>query len=326
MWDMKKHDAPVEDILPIYYSSDYTLAGHSFDTTRKAAWVADSLRDDPIRGVSFVEPTPLTKEQLLAVHWQDYVEAVETGEPRGLAQSQGFAWDPQLWHMVCTSNGGVVDAALDAWKHRRVTGSLSSGIHHARYQHGMGFCTFNGLALAAHAALTAGARSLLILDLDAHCGGGTQSLLKGDARIWHLDISVSPADHYMESSRFWVRVVRDSARYLSEIKAGLSRLEEKAPLFDLCLYNAGMDPCESCDIGGITGITPEILAEREQIVFEWLRRREIPAAFVLAGGYIGHDLDRAGLVALHRLTVSAALRPRDGGQNLGFHTRDNLCP
>jgi hypothetical protein len=34
--------------------------------------------------------------------------------------------------------------------------------------------------------------------------------------------------------------------------------------------------------------------------------RGVPIAFVLAGGYLGPELERAGLVALHRLTLEAA--------------------
>jgi hypothetical protein len=32
-------------------------------------------------------------------------------------------------------------------------------------------------------------------------------------------------------------------------------------------------------------------------------------AFVLAGGYLGPELERVGLVALHRLTLEAACAP-----------------
>src|SRR5687768_495720 len=100
--------------LPIYYSSDYTLAGYAFDTTRKSALVADSLREQPIPGVRLVEPRPLTADELADVHAPAYVEAVRTGEPRALAESQSFDWDPGLWRMVCATNGGAVAAALAA--------------------------------------------------------------------------------------------------------------------------------------------------------------------------------------------------------------------
>jgi hypothetical protein len=49
-----------------------------------------------------------------------------------------------------------------------------------------------------------------------------------------------------------------------------------------------------------------MLQAREGLVFDWCRRRGLPVAFVLAGAYIGTRLDRAGLVELHRLTLSAA--------------------
>jgi hypothetical protein len=82
----------------------------------------------------------------------------------------------------------------------------------------------------------------------------------------------------------------------------------EAPGFDLCLYNAGVDLFEGCSIGGLRGITGSTIEERERLVFDWCRRRRIPIAFVLAGGYLGPGLDKPGLVGLHRFTLSAAVR------------------
>ena len=58
--------------------------------------------------------------------------------------------------------------------------------------------------------------------------------------------------------------------------------------------------------GGLAGIIEAILAERERMVFAWLRAQAIPVAFVLAGGYVSPQLSQQQLVALHRLTVAAA--------------------
>jgi acetoin utilization deacetylase AcuC-like enzyme len=291
--------------LPLFYSPDYVLAGHTFETTRKAGWVADSLAREPIPGVEIVAPTPLTAEQVAEVHAPRYVEAVRTGQPRALAESQGFRWDPGLWTMVLASNGGAVEAALSA---RRVgrAGSLSSGLHHAHHGTGKGFCTFNGLALAARAALAQGAQSLLVLDLDAHCGGGTHELIGDDPRVWLVDVAVSSFDAYSPRSRHTLDIVDSPAWYLPTIAARLDELRSRAPRFDLCLYNAGMDPYEGCPIGGLPGITAPVLQEREQLVFGWCRDRGLPIAFVLAGGYTGPSFDKAELVALHRLTIAAA--------------------
>lgn len=297
--------------MKLFYSPEYVSSGYKFETTRKARWIADSLQRDPIGGIEILSPEALTEAQLCAVHNPAYVTAVRTGEPRALAESQDFPWDPSLWSMACASNGGAVAAALAALTDG-VAGSLSSGLHHARRDRGAGFCTFNGLVLAVNAARDAGAGTILILDLDAHCGGGTHSLVAGDPQVWQLDVAVSPFDRYEPTVRTTLDLVRDSAKYLPVIEERLRRLEAEGPRFDLCLYNAGMDPFEGCSIGGLHWITRDVLESRERLVFDWCRRRQIPVAFVLAGGYLGPGLDEPGLVALHRLTLSAAMRATIG--------------
>jgi acetoin utilization deacetylase AcuC-like enzyme len=292
-------------VVPVYYSPVYVGSGYAFDTTRKAGWIAESLSAAPVAGIALVAPEPLTGQQVATVHDPDYVRAVETGVPRELAESQGFTWDPGLWPMVLASNGGAVAAARAALAHG-VAGSLSSGLHHARRDRGAGYCTFNGLVLAAHAALAAGAGSVLILDLDAHCGGGTASLLEGEPRVWQIDVSVNPYDDYAGSGRLWRELVREGADYLAAVRRGLDVAERSGLRFGLCLYNAGMDPHEGCPEGGMAGITREMLAARERLVFDWCRSRQVPLAFAMAGGYVGPRLDQRGLVELHRLTLACA--------------------
>ncbi len=295
--------------MKIFYSPDYTLSETDFDTTRKASWVAHSLTERPIVSVQMVKPSPVTDAELLRVHHPHYVRAVRTGEPRPVAQSQGFEWDAKLWTMTTASTGGAVAAALTALA-EGVAGSLSSGLHHARHDRGEGFCTFNGLALAALKALDAGAGSVLILDLDAHCGGGTHSLIGGNPAIRHTDISVSGFDDYVPAQRNTLDLVTHADDYLPTIQTRLLELESEPP-FGLCLYNAGMDPYgmdpEEWE-GRLPGIRAGALAEREELVFDWCRRRGIPIAFVLAGGYLGPELGQEALVNLHRLTLEAASR------------------
>jgi acetoin utilization deacetylase AcuC-like enzyme len=228
-------------MVRVYYSPGYVGSAYAFDTTRKARWVADSLSEVPVPGIELAAPGPLTREQVAAVHELGYVRAIETGLPRDLAESQGFGWDPGLWPMVLLSNGGVVAAALAALQ-QRVAGSLSSGLHHARRGSGAAFCTFNGLVIAAREALAAGAGSVLILDLDAHCGGGTAALIQDDPRIWQIDVSVTDYDGYSSSGRVWLDIVQQGAEYLAAVQRGLDEADRRGPRFGLCLYNAGMDP------------------------------------------------------------------------------------
>jgi acetoin utilization deacetylase AcuC-like enzyme len=165
-------------------------------------------------------------------------------------------------------------------------------------------------------ALAAGAESVLILDLDAHCGGGTASLVASDPRIWQMDVAVDSFDFYdsalekQTDGRIRLHLVDRPDEYLPHVEAGLRDVASRASHFDLCLYNAGMDPYEGCPTGGLAGITADILNAREHLVFRWARALEVPTAFVLAGGYLGRNLDAGGLVELHRLTLTAAAEPR----------------
>jgi acetoin utilization deacetylase AcuC-like enzyme len=292
-------------MVPLFYSPDYVLSGHAFDTTRKARWIAESMAQSALANIELIAPRPLTRQQVAEVHDLAYVSAVETGSPRHLAESQGFPWDAELWPMVLASNGGAVAAALAALG-QGVAGSLSSGLHHARRASGAGFCTFNGLALAAHAALEAGAGAVLILDFDAHCGGGTASLTDEDRRVRQIDVSVNLFDHYLARTPNRLEIVRDGSEYLDAIGRGLDAASRLQPRCELCIYNAGMDPYQGCSTGGLHGVTREILAQRERMVFDWCESRAVPIAFVMAGGYVGEYLNQSGLVELHRLTLECA--------------------
>lgn len=240
------------------------------------------------------------------MHTPEYVDAVAVGRPRFLAESNGFPWDQQLWTAVTSSSGGAVAAALHALAGRCHAGTLSSGLHHASASMGAGFCTFNGLALAARAALDAGAARILILDLDAHCGGGTHSIVRQWSGVMQLDISVSAVDCYTPepASGFTLDLVHHADEYLPTLTRRLDALGTTE--LDLVIYNAGMDPHERSAIGGLDGITSALIAERESMVFHWAQRRRLPVAFTLAGGYVSAGLSREQLVALHRLTIAAA--------------------
>jgi acetoin utilization deacetylase AcuC-like enzyme len=293
-------------MVVVYYDPSYAAAAYAFPTTRKARWIADSLRSNPIPGIKLDRPPPLTEQELLTTHDDQYIQAVRTGEPRTLAESNALKWDPGLWPMVLASNGGIVAAALRAMQDG-IAGSLSSGLHHARRDRGYGYCTFNGLAIAAEAALSAGAGDVLILDLDAHCGGGTNGIVAANPHIWQLDVSVDPFDQYEPGERTILDMVANASDYLPTTEKRLRDFQGRR--FGLCLYNAGMDPHEDCPEGALAGITDEHLRAREALVFDWCREQEQPIAFVMAGGYVEPiRMDEARLVDLHRLTLTAAAR------------------
>lgn len=292
-----------EPLIDVFYSPDYVAASYAFDTTRKSAHIAEALAARHADRVRLVEPTPpyvaVAVRGIGELHAPEYVEAIRTGADESLAGSQGFGWDEGIWPMAVSSTAGVVGAA-EAVRNGGVAGSLSSGLHHARPDTGAGFCTVNGLAIAAGHVVASGGR-VAIVDFDAHCGGGTVACLEqlGLAeRIAHVDLSTSGFDSYepQHAHHHLVFAGDDDAEYLDSATSMLNRVPWSD--VDLILYNAGMDPHP--------GISASALAMREKLVFASAAEASVGVAWVLAGGYtVGISMEE--LVDLHCLTAAAAL-------------------
>lgn len=286
--------------LTVFYSDDFIVENPPMETLEKPQLVAERIRSDRAGSVQLVAPATATRDELLRIHEADWVDAIITGEPDDLA-SNVFTWSPSYATSVLASTGAVRDAVLHALAHG-AAGALSAGLHHASAETGTGFCTFNGLALGALAALDAGASTVGILDVDAHNGGGTFSILGSNPKVRFADVSVNSYDQWRPTDERHHRVTVDSAdEYLEAVENALEHLEG----VDLVIHNAGMDPHEGCGVGGKRGINNAVLAQRESLVAEWLQRTGTPAAFALAGGYRGSGLDLDGVIDLHMLTVDA---------------------
>ena len=288
----------------LYYSADFVLSQDEFDTTRKAGWVADSLIKNQIPGVLLAEPPPASADEVSQVHTAEYLSTIKMGFPADLANSANIAWDKNTLNRALSTCGGMMAASRSAMK-SGVSGCLASGFHHARRDQGRGYCTLNGLAVSAHAQVEK-CKHILIIDLDAHGGGGTQSLIKDHPKLWQIDVSVNDYDRYTPSARCHFAIVTNAGRYLQTVWKCLKQAEEEWPHFDLCLYNSGMDVHEDCDNGGLKGIDSFILELREEMIFQWCSERRIPIAYCLAGGYIGKRMSQKSLVDLHRLTILSA--------------------
>jgi acetoin utilization deacetylase AcuC-like enzyme len=199
-----------------------------------------------------------------------------------------------------------------------VAGSLSSGMHHAKYNEGCGACTFNGLVFAALVAIQNGAKRVLVLDLDAHCGGGTHDILKNYENVWIADVSTHPGDFWRStSSRHILKVVDSAEKYSQTVKKVFEDIcfdamkdqpvTSTGRAFDLIIYNAGMDVYEKSNYNGI-GLSKEIIIERERMVFNWAKGYNMPIMFALAGGYIDKNFTQEELTELHRLTIAEAAK------------------
>jgi len=272
--------------LTVFYNDEYVNPNDA-ETRTKAEPLARMIEQGEVSGVVLKSPRSVTREQLLQIHDARYLD-------------EQWGKDPQFLASILASTGGVL-AALDQAMIDGASGTLSSGLHHAQRGADNGLCYLNGLALVVLAAIEKyGLTDVGILDTDAHWGGGTFQLVGSNPKVRISDVTVSNFDSWQSSeSRHHLKMVNDPSVYLDEVKKALTHLEG----VDFLVYNAGMDPFEDCRIGGMRGITREILEERERLVAQWCLDTKTQALFTLAGGYTGTNLDLEGVARLHLSTI-----------------------
>lgn len=282
--------------MKLFYNDDYVAAKYAYDTTRKSKHIKDSLATNPVDDLVMWDPSLFTERTyglIPTVHGQEYVDAVQTGTPLILAESQGFDWDEGIHTMALAHSTGLVAATTTAIVNSERAGSLSSGLHHASRKKGKGFCTFNGLAVAARQAVEMEESRVLILDFDAHAGGGTWDIINEYLpSVVQVDVTCAAFDTYEPEGESSITYtghqdyrdqIRNALRYASNLDA-----------FDFIIYNGGMDPINS-------GVSLSDIIWREKAVSDFIG--DTPAVFALAGGYTWGNRTMEDVVEWHRITI-----------------------
>lgn len=175
---------------------------------------------------------------------------------------------------------------------------LGGGMHHAMSFGGRGFCLINDIVIALRKLQQEKKiKTAWVIDVDAHKGDGTAEITKMDKSIatlslhmkegWPLD-SGSVRDPWFIPSNVDVGIdVGEEGIYLEELKAALNKLEKNYPHPDLAIVVNGADPflADLLESTEKLKLTKEQLLERDKIIYEFLKVRSIPQAYVMAGGY-----------------------------------------
>ena len=98
------------------------------------------------------------------------------------------------WDAATQAAGAAMDAVERVVKgeDKRAFCAIRPPGHHALADGPMGFCLFNNVAIAAHAAIAAGLQRVMIIDWDVHHGNGTQDVFYEDGRVAFFSIHRSP--------------------------------------------------------------------------------------------------------------------------------------
>lgn len=233
-----------------------------------------------------VEPEEAAWEELALAHTRRYLDALRVGLEREEERRLGLPWSPALVRRSRLATAGSISAFRNALADG-IAGNLAGGTHHALPDGGEGFCVINDVAVAVRVLRREGRLGrVLVVDLDVHHGNGNAIAFAEDpetftfsmhgAKNFPLRKPPSDLDIPLEDG------VADE-EYLAVLERWLPiAIERGRP--DLVVYLAGVDVVEG-DRYGRLSLTRPGLVERERRVLDAMRRRGLPVAIVLSGGY-----------------------------------------
>ena len=213
-------------------------------------------------------PQMITEGHIVAAHDVDFVKGV-----LNRTRDNGFGnRDERVLKSILASNSNFLAAARYAHGHG-VAASATQGFHHSHFDNCYGYCTFNGLMIAALDLLISGkVRKVLIIDGDGHHGDGTDDIIDRNG----LSKSVTNI-----TSATMNGLVNDfDASDWYEYTLGL--IEKHNP--GIIMYQAGADAWEG-DPYGVGYLDEMDLMRRDTGIMRAARYRMVPLVWNLAGGY-----------------------------------------
>jgi acetoin utilization deacetylase AcuC-like enzyme len=284
---------------------DLNLGAHVFPSQKFRLIAEALLREKLAAPDDFLSPQPAADEDILRAHTADWVEKLRDGS---LTRSEEIRleipYSPEMVAAAWLAAGGSILAGQRALADGFCS-NLSGGFHHAYPGHGEGFCAIHDVAVAIRKLQADGRiRKAMVVDTDVHHGNGTAAIFTDDPTVFTLSIhqlNNYPAHKPASSLDINMPDGTGDDSYLAALAPAVrNSLDSFRP--EIVFYLGGADPYREDQLGGLA-LTMEGLRERDRMVFTEARKRGIPVATTLAGGYARRVEDT---VRIHINTILAA--------------------
>jgi acetoin utilization deacetylase AcuC-like enzyme len=280
------------------------IGTHVFPTEKYAAVHAALVASGDLEAGADLSPPPVTRALLEQAHDPEYLDDLDSLRWTPRTQYSELPLSREIVDAFTLAASGTTLAARLALRHGAAA-HLGGGLHHAYAGHAEGFCYINDLAVAARAMLAEGlVRRVAVVDLDVHQGNGTAHIFRDDASVFTLSIH-QESNYPVPKERGDLDIgladgVGDDD-YLRALAGALERTWAFAP--ELVLYQAGADPYEDDQLGGLR-LTFAGMEARDRAVVDGSAARGVPVVVTLGGGYARKLQDT---VQLHAQTCRMAL-------------------
>lgn len=244
----------------VYHKSMKSVSNDGLISLKKQQAFIDGIFGAGHDFVMNIESGSIEPSELYGVHHSGYVRDILSGKT---TNGYGDKDSVKNAHSL-RSCALLLKAAKIAMKSGDPVCAPLQGFHHASWDYGWGYCTFNGLAYVANKLPET---KVAIIDCDAHYGDGTDDIIKKTGLRNLLNFSYEENNYSLD-----------------KLKKDLRSLPEGT----LVIYQAGAD-AHIDDPMGDGYLTMRELALRDKTVFEECKKNQLPVVWVLAGGY--QDLD-----------------------------------
>ena len=284
---------------------DLHLGPHVFPSQKFRLIQLMLLRDGIAGPEDFALPEEATAPDLLRAHTAEWIGKLRNGT---LTASEimklEVPYSPELARACWLAAGGSILAGQLALRDGFGC-NLGGGFHHAYANHGEGFCAINDVAVAIRRLQADGAiRKAMVVDTDVHHGNGTAHIFRADDSVFTISIhQLNNYPGHKPPSNVDLNLadrVEDDEYLETLLPVVTESLEKFQP--DIVFYVGGADPFCEDQLGGLM-LTKKGLKERDKRVFEEARKRGMPVATTLAGGYARQVEDT---VRIHVNTIVAA--------------------
>ena len=308
---------------PLLLVIDDRFGGHlekitSYESGKRLRALLSVLEDPDLAGRwRKLPPRQATTDELRLVHTRAHIaRTMGTMGPVTQPESEAVAETVKVQDTALFAVGGVLellDAIMGARADRGFALVRPPG-HHAEPDQAMGFCYFNNAAIGARYLQRAhGLERILLLDVDAHHGNGTQTVFLDDPGVLYLSIHRDGAYPYTGAAEevgegpgrgYTVNVPIDRRvgdREYARLLAGLLLPIARQYRPQILLVSCGFDLHHQDPLGQLS-----LTAEGYGLITDLVVRsaQEVcggKLALVLEGGYSVSGIRDAGRRVLRRL-------------------------
>ena len=255
---------------------------------------------------NFFPPDILKEEWVLLTHTTEYWQKLKHLALNYQEEKRtGFPLSAQLVERELRIAQGTIDGCHYALEHG-VAFNIAGGTHHAGSHWGEGFCLLNDQAIAANYLLNKKlASSILIIDLDVHQGNGTAEIFANETRVFTFSMHGDKNFPFRKEQSDLDLPLPDGMsdeEYLILLATHLPKLFDLVQP-DFVFYLAGVDVLATDKLGKLA-LSKIGCLQRDRLVFQACRQRNVPCQVSMGGGY---SPDIKDIVDTHCNTFSVAL-------------------